>query len=228
MADENQTTAGGPTDNQASGGAATDPNEPNNQPSGQGQGDNPAEPSPESEPQGDTVKYESYKKAVSEKKKRDQQVQELTEKLKEYERKEAEREGNYQQTIDSLRKELDELKESRNKEREQFVWNTLESQFHSLAKQEGCIDPDALLTLSADELNDLEVDQNLKPDQEQLQGIIRENKNKYHYLFKKNPGKASDAPPAKGNPEQGEKVKLGEMNLDQLKELHKKAYNSGG
>jgi hypothetical protein len=128
----------------------------------------------------DTVAYDTYKKAVAEKKVKDKQLQEMQLKLRQYEQEKLEAEGKKDDVIKSLKMERDRF-ESQLKEKEQkFVKSVVESQIKSVASEHGCKNLDAFLKLlDKEKLGSLEISDDFQVNKASLTNLIEESKKQY-------------------------------------------------
>ena len=150
----------------------------------------------------DTVSHETYKKTVGEVKRLKEQLKEaltLKEKLAELEQNEQVRLGKHEETITTLRKQLDDAKKGEKAVFQKFAYKSLGEQVKSEAMKHGCVDPDALMKLA--DLSDVEIDADtFEADKEKLAEIVSGIRSTKPYLFNKS------APKINGKMPSGEKV----------------------
>lgn len=146
--------------------------------------------------QKDSVAYDTYRKVLGEKKKRDEQLNQMAEKLKTLEQKEMEAKGEQQKLIEALRKELQEKDTKLKHVHQSFAWNNLESQLKTYAAKEGCRKPDALVKLmDAVDFEGIEVSDNYQVNGEDLTRVVSKYKGEYPELFSKPTPEIADASP---------------------------------
>ena len=165
----------------------------------------PTDANPEDE-QKDKVSYDTYKKLLGEKKKRDAELSELSKKLKSFEEKELEQTGKHSELIDSLRSQLKEKEETLSKlqgdleaREKREAWNTVSSQIKEAALKEGCINPDKLLKLfDKNDLKALEVVEesgSVKVHSDDLKRLMEKARKENDFLFKKSVTNIADVTP---------------------------------
>lgn len=154
----------------------------------------------------DKVAYETYKKLLGEKKKRDEEVSSLAQKLKHFEEKELEQTGKHSELIDSLRNQLKEKDENlsqlqadiQSREKKE-AWNTVTSQIKEAATVEGCMSPDKLLKLlDKSDLKALEVKEEsgqIKVNADDLKRLMEKARKENEFLFKRPDPKINDLTP---------------------------------
>ena len=147
----------------------------------------------ESKGNGDTVAYDTYRRVLGEKKKRDSELLELKDKLANlseslngYKQKELEQDGKQSELIQSLREQLakreTELKETSKK----YAWNTISSQIKSAATKEGCINADKLINLiDPSDLRAIEVDEHFNVNSDDLKTVLERARQENDFMFPK-------------------------------------------
>lgn len=154
---------------------------------------------------GDSVSYDTYKRTVSEVKKLKESLKEaqaLKDRLAELEQNEQMRQGKHEETIASLRAELDKAKKSERGVFQKFAIRSLSAQVKEEAMKHGCVDPDAVMKLV--DLSELEVDgDTFEADKEKIAEMISDLKSKKAYLFNK------PAPKINGALPNGDRIKEG-------------------
>lgn len=132
---------------------------------------------------GDTVKYETFKKVLGEKKKRDEELTNLRARLESYEQEKLESEGKKDEVIASLRAKAEKFENELKQTRQNFVWNAVESQFKAEAQKHGCVDTNAFMKLiDRNELKSLEVTDDYQVNKDDLARLIEESKKQYSNL----------------------------------------------
>jgi hypothetical protein len=150
----------------------------------------------------DTVSHDTYKKTVGEVKRLKEQLKEalvLKDKLAELEQNEQIRQGKHEETIATLRKQLDDAKKGEKSVFQKFAYRSLGEQVKSEALKHGCVDPDALIRLA--DLSDVEIDaETFEADKDKLAEIVSGIKTTKPYLFNKS------GPKINGKMPSGEKI----------------------
>ena len=142
----------------------------------------------------DMVAYDSYQKAVAERKadqarakKAMEEAAELRERLKEIELDKQQAEGNKDDVIVTLRKELGEVKENLANKDRGYARSIIEGQLSAKATELGCDDLGlfmAGLNQSDGLLAGVEVDDNFQVNTEDLTRVVEKMKDKHPRLFK--------------------------------------------
>ena len=121
----------------------------------------------------DTVSYASYRKAVEEAKKAKQRAAELAETNKQYELDKMQHEGQKDDVIQTLRKQLEEERTGRKKDKENYVWSSIDTQIKRKADKMGCKDSASLMRLiDIEDLSTLEVGDNYQVSDESLENLL--------------------------------------------------------
>jgi hypothetical protein len=130
------------------------------------------------------VSHQSYRKAVEEAKRERQQKRALEAKLKDFEDQRLSEQGNKDELIKSLRSKLDAEAKGKKEIYGAFARKSINAQLKSAALEAGCIDPDAVMSLS--DLSTLEVDPNtFEADHDEIKEVISGLKKSKPYLFQK-------------------------------------------
>lgn len=174
----------------------------------------------------DTVAYDTYRKVLGEKKKRDEQLQEMAERLKSLEQKEMEAKGEQQKLIEALRRDLSEKDQKLKQVHQSFAWNNLESQLKTFAAKEGCRKPDALVKLmDAVDFEGIEVDDKYHVNGEDLTRVVGKYKSEYPELFKQGTPKVDDMTPS-NKVQKNEKADWRKLPLADKKKMLAKLLNN--
>jgi hypothetical protein len=154
-----------------------------------GKVDNPADNStdqngnPSGEAKSEVVSRETYLKVLNEKKRRDQELAQFKEKAEKLEMEKMQLEGNKDQLISELQKKLQAEAESRKKEKETFVWSTVNNQIIRKAEKLGCVDSKTLLKLlDKDDFSNLTVMDNYEIEEAALDNVLNTVKERYSNL----------------------------------------------
>lgn len=144
----------------------------------------------------DKVDYVSFKRAVDEKKRLQAEKEELAAKVKSYEEQKLESEGNKDQIIQNLRKELQETATQLKSVKTSTTWEKIENQIQSAALKSGCKNPEKLmLLLNSDDIKGLEVDDKVKIHPDDLNRLIDKAKEENEFLFGGGHVRVSDGQP---------------------------------
>lgn len=139
-----------------------------------------------------SVKYETYSRVLGRLKNTESQFTELQDKISKLEQEKLEAEGNKDQLIESLRKELNE----RRTREKTIVGSIALSQGKNAlidhAVKMGCNSPDILTKLLEGDLQNLEYDSDFKPDSEQVKTLVEEARKKNPILFSKEAPKVAN------------------------------------
>lgn len=166
-----------------------------------------------------TVAYESHKKLLDEKKKRDAELSEVRGKLELYEQEKLEAEGKVKELNENLKKALGTAKQEKAELAKTVTNKVLFQQFAREAEKLGCLN--VKMAYSAVDLSDIDVSQDLELDEVKLKEKLSVFAKENGFLFQNGYKKPNDLNPkvvdGKGS------VDLSEMKIDDLKKLLKNA-----
>ena len=156
------------------------------------------EVSTDNQPQSDVVKYESYKKVLSEAKNAKERARELEAQLEAKKMAELEAQGNYQEIIEGLKGKLSETESRLITTKKQALWKDVTGAIKTEAMAAGCTHPDKLIKLlNTEDLSTLQSeDGNLS--QESVRALVEKAKKEDYYLFSKGQVPVMDATPSAG------------------------------
>lgn len=164
-----------------------------------------------------TVSYDSFQKLLGEKKKTQQAMEELNQRLEQYEQEKLEAEGKLKESNENLKALLAKSK-LREKELAQTVQSkVIRRQFLSEAEKLGCLDAD--LAFQALDLSDIDVNDEFELDQAKLTEKLTDLTKNKSYLFKKEVQTPNHVTPSNG----GGAVNLSDLSDAELKSLLSKA-----
>lgn len=146
----------------------------------------------------DSVKYESFQKALHEKKLAQEKYELAASKIKEYEEKLMEKEQDAAKKAEYWKEKFEETSKKLEETNQTYTWNMLTGQIESKAKELGCKDTKKLLRLMDDEdLKTLskEIGEDFKLNNDVLDGILEKNKKENFFLFKEQVSKVADSVP---------------------------------
>lgn len=171
--------------------------------------------------QEDKVAYETYRKVLTEKKARDQQLSEMEQRLQEYEQRELERKGEFEGLISNLREENKNLKDKISQRDKAYIMSKVNNAIKTKAVEAGCKNPDKLLRLIEPErINSLEVDDQFNVDTKSVEYLVNEAKKENDFLFKQQRANVQDGNPV-DRPVVSEDKKVKDMSIDEIKDLYK-------
>jgi len=156
----------------------------------------------------DTVKYESYRKVLGEKKRLASEYGEMKAELETLKQADLEAKGKQSELIDQLRKQNKELQDKFEKTHLSFGEKVLKSQVSAGAKAKGCVDTDALTQLA--DFSTVEIRDDYTVSDDDLSGVLEAAEKKYPYLFKK------QAPTVTDGPLSNKKVETGGKSLEDI------------
>lgn len=180
------------------------------------------ETSGNSEKKADSVAYESYMKALNEKKNAQAKLSEYEQELQKLREEKLEREGKIEELNTQYRSERDQYKSELEKTKQQYAWNSLTNSIKAEASKHGCLDTDLLIkAIEDDDLKRINVGEDFSIDMDSLSSVIADTKKKRPMLFKN-----TSVPVANGTPNTKPKPKnnLKDMSLDELREAYKNSY----
>lgn len=133
----------------------------------------------------DTVKYETYKKTLGEAKKYKSQLEELQDRLSSLEQEKLQAEGNKEELIESLKKEVNQWKGKATKAVSSFAKSKVHEAMMREASKAGCQDPELVLRAYAQDLDEIDFDDQFNPDLDQLKTTLERVRQERPYLFGK-------------------------------------------
>src|SRR6056297_807890 len=143
----------------------------------------------------DVVKYESYKKVLSEAKNAKERARELEAQLEAKKNAELEAKGNYQEIIENLKHRLSETEEKYITTKKQALWKDVTGAIKQEASKAGCINPDKLIRLlDKNDLSQLQAEDGTLMD-ESVKALVEKAKKEDYYLFSKGQVPVMDATP---------------------------------
>jgi hypothetical protein len=172
----------------------------------------------------DAVSYESYKKALNEKKNYQAKLSEYEQEVQRLREEKMSAEGKKDELLSTYQKKVQDLSEKLDKTTKHYAWNTLTGEIKREAMKHGCTDPDKLIRLMDDEdLRSIEIGENFTIDNKAIEQVIEKNKKDNFFLFK-TAGKpiANGIPNTK--PVDDSKEDLSKLSLDELKQRVKELY----
>jgi len=144
----------------------------------------------------DKVDFSSFKRAVDEKKRAQEKVDELAAKVKTFEESELERKGNTDQIIKNLRTELENSKTELKSLKGATTWDKIESQIQKAAIKAGCKNADKLMKLiDSEDIKAMEIDDKIRIHNDDLNRLIDKAKSENDFLFGKGSVKVVDGQP---------------------------------
>jgi hypothetical protein len=175
----------------------------------------------------DVVDYNSFKKALDEKKRTQDQLSSVMDELNQFKEADLKRKGKTDELLSAKDKRIAELESELGKTRKTYTWSTLTGEIEREAEKAGCKNPKKLIKLmSDDDLKELSkhIGEDFKIADDALKKVIDKNKQENHFLFESTTKKIVNGNPK--NPElDSDKVgDLSKLSLDELKALHKKTY----
>jgi len=144
----------------------------------------------------DTVKYESYKKAVSEAKKHKSLVDELKSENEKLKQQQLEAEGKKDELIQQLKTEKEQLNQKSTKMASAFTRARAHDVIVDEAVKMGCTSTKLIKKLADDEVNNFEFDDDFNPDRNQVKSWLENLKQEEPTLFKKEAPSVKDGVPA--------------------------------
>ena len=128
----------------------------------------------------DSVSYDTHKKLLGEKKNLQTKFEQMQAEIESFRQEKMSAEGKKDDVINSLRQQLDERTREAKELKNNFAWNTVQSQIKNEASANGCVNPDKLIRLlSKEEINGIEIDESFNVNRQDLSKLI-ENAKKEH------------------------------------------------
>lgn len=145
----------------------------------------------------DQVSYDSYRKLLGEKKRRDDELRDAQARLKALEEQELERSGKHEELNKTLKQQLMETEKKLKEKEAKYAWNMVSSQIKQEASRLGCANPDKLLKLlDKDDLNTLEVRDDFSVNRDDLARLLDKAKQDNDFLFRQNIPHVKDSVPS--------------------------------
>lgn len=173
----------------------------------------------------DVVDYNSFKKAVDEKKLFQSRLQETEAELSKLREADMKRKGKTDELLTQKEQRIKELEAKLENTSKTYVWSTIEGEIKREAIKQGCKNPDKFIRLmSDDDLKNLSqhVGEDFKIAPDALKETVSKNKTDNYFLFSDSSKKV-----VTGNPNtkvDDVPTDLSKLSLDELRELHKKTY----
>jgi hypothetical protein len=140
----------------------------------------------------DVVKYESYKKVLSEKKELQDRFRQLQSELDAIKEQKLLESGKEREALEQTKLKLKEFEQKFSEQSRKFKERLVTEQIKRKANEHGCVDPDALIKLADFSTIEVDEDFNIKSG---LDDAIAKLKQEKTYLFKSNVSGVKDLPP---------------------------------
>jgi hypothetical protein len=132
-----------------------------------------------------SVKYETYSRVLSKLKNTENEFNSLKERLSSLEQEKLQLEGNKDQLIETLRKEVNERKVREKTIVGSIAVSQAKNAIVDEAVKAGCNSPEILTKILEDQIQGLEYDSEFRPDREQVKAMVEEARQKHQVLFSK-------------------------------------------
>ena len=132
-----------------------------------------------------SVKYDTYRRTLSEAKKYKTKVEEIQSQLTQLQQEKLSAEGKKDELIENLRKQNSELNGKLTKAVGSFAKSKVYETMLSEAAKLGCQDPDLVLKAYSAELDGIDFDDSFNPDREQIRATLSKVREERPYLFSK-------------------------------------------
>lgn len=173
----------------------------------------------------DSVAYESFQKALHEKKQAQVKAQEMAAELEKLREQKMESEGKKDELLETYRNKVKALESEFSNTKKQYAWSTLTGEIKREAIKQGCEDPDKLIKLmSDDDLKSIEIGENFSIDNESLKNVIEKSKTDNYFLFKTSNKAIANGNPTKKIDESSKLKDLSKLSDEELTEMYKKYY----
>ena len=168
------------------------------------------------------VSYDSYQKALTEKKNAQAKMAELENKLKEFEQDKLQAQGKKDELIQSLQKQLKETTTDFSKTKANYAMKAVTAQVEKRAAEMGCVDSDLLTkAMNLESLKVSVVDDDFNVDGESLTTQLEMVRKSKPYLFKQAGPQIKDGVP-NNQVQQNKPVDFTNMTTAQIVEWAKK------
>lgn len=145
--------------------------------------------------QPNTVSYDSFKKAVDEKKRILSENETLKKRLDEIESSKLQEEGKFKESFEKASKRASELEKELKVTKATYAYNTVRSQVVAEAAKAGCVDAEALVNLYHTDLSELDPDEQFNVKPESVKSLIERAQKEKAYLFQKQAPKVHSGVP---------------------------------
>lgn len=145
---------------------------------------------------GDTVAYSTYKKALRDLKRIQDERNSLIAQQQRYEEEKLQAEGKKDEVISNLRKQLDDHKRQMELRDQQMAYEKVSSQVMNAAAKRGCRDPQSLVRLLDKDFPTLDLDSGFNVNDQDLSMLLDRAEKDYTYFFQREAPKVSDGTPA--------------------------------
>lgn len=166
----------------------------------------------------DTVKYDTYKRTLGEAKKYKSQLEELQERLSSLEQEKLQAEGNKDELIESLKKEVNQWKGKATKAVSSFARSKVHEAMMREASKAGCQDPELVLRAYASDIDEIDFDDQFNPDVDQLKTTLERVRQERPYLFGKEAPKIGSHQVKTGSVSSDNKKPVSKMTEEELLE----------
>ena len=144
----------------------------------------------------DVVKYDSYKKVLSEAKNAKERARQLEAELEAKRNAELEATGNFQEIIDNLKGKLKDTESKLYTTQKNALWKDVTGAIKAEAAKAGCINPDKLIRLfDKDDFSTLQAEDG-QIHMDSVKALIEKSKKEDYYLFSKGNVPLIDATPS--------------------------------
>jgi len=170
----------------------------------------------------DKVAYDTYRKALSEKKNVQSENEKLRNELEQIRNEKLKAEGKKDDVIKSYEEKIAALEKENRSTKQSFAWSTLTGKIKEEALKHGCSNPDKLIKLMDDnELNSIQIGDDFTIDTESVSKVIEKSKQENFFLFSNSSKKIADGTPSV---KIDEKEDISKLSNDELKEKIKSLY----
>jgi len=119
---------------------------------------------------------------------------EIANKLRTYKERELEKKGEQSKLIESLRERAAKAESSKKELEQKYAYRIVSGQIRNVAERMGCVDPEKLLKLT--DFSGVEIDENLKANEDDIKLSLEKSKADMPYFFRKDVNPVRDAPPS--------------------------------
>ena len=164
----------------------------------------------------DTVKYDTYKRVLSEKKKTDAKFTQMAEELEAMKQDKLQAEGKIQDLLASVTAERDGLKKKLADAHGAFATKSAMDVIVDEANKLGVASTGLLRKAVQDKIQDLEFDDEYRPNGEQVKMILSDLQREEPFLFSKDAPKIANHNPQPGGTGSGQGKALKDMSDEEL------------
>ncbi|RKZ91680.1 MAG: hypothetical protein DRQ40_09595, partial [Gammaproteobacteria bacterium] len=172
-----------------------------------------------------TVQYDTYRRVVGKLKSKEQDMLDMKEQINSLRNEKLEADGNKDQLIESLRKEVTETKTKLRTTVGSVARSQAMKAIVNEAVNAGCNSPEVVERFLSSEIENLTFDEDFNPDAEQVRELVEDAKKKAPVLFSKEAPRLANHNTTQSGGTAGQAKDVKKMSIDELMNQWGKAEN---